>query len=256
MTSPHHRHQSSLEGVIDFPDQSLEPDERDRAIQIFKQIVDHYEPIQREKEPYKQITLIRVTQEYTFSQSNFLKHFFLYVGRETLSEEPNFSQILSDFVQFESWDTEQKNGLGTRVIAFADYLIDNFFLPCKTDLNPCFIPITNIDLVKASSRKTPQPTPAALSEASTQQQQLTGTTQRISTLRRDCLIRDRHRCVISRRFDRDEALQRVKRDSEDAKDDDGRLLKDESERSTALEVAHILPHSLTSAGGGSQLVCY
>jgi 5-methylcytosine-specific restriction endonuclease McrA len=109
--------------------------------------------------------------------------------------------------------------------------------------------------VKASSRKTPQPTPAALSEASTKQQ-LTGTTQRISTLRRDCLIRDRHQCVISRRFDRDEALQRVKRDSEDAKDDDGRLLKDESERSTALEVAHILPHSLTSAGGGSQLVCY
>jgi hypothetical protein len=111
--------------------------------------------------------------------------------------------------------------------------------------------------VKASSRKTPQPTPAALSEASTkQQQQLTGTTQRISTLRKDCLIRNHHRYVISRRFDRDEALQRVKRDSEDAKDDDGRLLKDESESSTALEVAHILPHSLTSAGGGSQLVCY
>jgi hypothetical protein len=102
MTSPHHRHQSSLKRVIDFSDQSLKPDERDRAIQIFKQIVDHYEPIQREKESYKQITLIRVTQEYTFSQSNFLKHFFLYVGRETLSGKPNFSQILSDFVQFES----------------------------------------------------------------------------------------------------------------------------------------------------------
>jgi hypothetical protein len=112
--------------------------------------------------------------------------------------------------------------------------------------------------VKASARKTPQPSPAPLSEAQTKQQ-LTGTTQRISALRRDCLIRDRHRCVISRKFDRSEALERFTRDGENAKDDDGQLLKDENERPEHLEVAHILPHSLTSlttAGGESQLVCY
>lgn len=119
----------------------------------------------------------------------------------------------------------------------------------KTDINP---------LVKASARKTPQPSPAHLSETQTKQQ-LTGTMYRISTLRRDCLIRDRHRCVISRRFDWDEAVNRFKRDPEDPKDDDGHLLKDESEATVPLEVAHILPHSLTSStavGGKSQLVCY
>jgi HNH endonuclease len=254
MTS-HHRHQSSLEGVIDFSAQSLEPDERNRAIQIFKQIIDHYEPAQSEQ-PYKRITLIRVTQEYTLSQNNFLEHFFLYIGKEIRLRELNSSYILSDLVQFDSWDTERKNGLEPHLIAFADYLIDNFFLPCKTDLNFRYILITDINLVKASSRKTPQPTPAALSEASTKQQ-LTGTTQRISTLRRDCLIRDRHRCVISRKFDLQEAENRTKKDGDNFKDDDGYWLRDEIDFEV-LEVAHILPHSLMSfSPGGEQteLVC-
>jgi hypothetical protein len=64
--------------------------------------------------------------------------------------------------------------------------------------------------------------------------------------------------VISRKFDIREAKERVKQDGDYAKDDDGRLLKYESERPEYLEVAHILPHSLTSlAAGGrdSQLVC-
>ncbi len=112
--------------------------------------------------------------------------------------------------------------------------------------------------MKASARKTPQPTPASLSGTQASQQ-VAGTTQRVSVLRRDCLIRDHHRCVISRKFDLREARERFKRDGENAKDDDGHLLKDESERSEYLEVAHILPHSLTSftAGGGqTQLVRY
>jgi hypothetical protein len=85
-----------------------------------------------------------------------------------------------------------------------------------------------------------------------------GTTQRLSNLRRDCLIRDRHRCVISHKFDIREGKERAKRDGDDAKDDDGQLLRHDKEGAEFLEVAHILPHSLTSlaaCGGGSQLVC-
>ena len=55
-----------------------------------------------------------------------------------------------------------------------------------------------------------------------------GTTQRLSNLRRDCLIRDRHRCVISHKFDIRERKERAKQDGDDAKDDDGRLLPVES----------------------------
>lgn len=116
--------------------------------------------------------------------------------------------------------------------------------------------ITNVDVkVRASARKTPQPSPASLSVSQTNQQ--TGTTERLSTLRRDCLIRNDHRCIISRKFDWREAVKRFEEDGENAEDDDGLQLKDESDRPEHLEVAHILPHSLTSfttIGGQSQLV--
>lgn len=85
---------------------------------------------------------------------------------------------------------------------------------------------------------------------------MTGVSGRLSSLRRDCLIRDRHRCVITRRFDLREALIRDDRDDINAKDDDGNWLRDEIEDPEFLEVAHILPHSLLSSkDGNSQLVC-
>lgn len=106
-------------------------------------------------------------------------------------------------------------------------------------------------LVKASTRKTPQPSPATLSDLRSPQS-LTGTTQRLASLRRDCLIRDRHRCVISRTFDRDEAVRRVSRDGDDnAQDDEGNLLHKESGTFAPLEVAHIIPHSLVTVSNGT-----
>lgn len=104
--------------------------------------------------------------------------------------------------------------------------------------------------MKASTRKTPQPSPAARSEIQSAQS-LTGTTLRLATLRRDCLIRDRHRCVISRVFDRDEAIRRVSRHGDhNAEDDDGKLLKEESGTFIPLEVAHVIPHSLMNFSSG------
>jgi hypothetical protein len=79
----------------------------------------------------------------------------------------------------------------------------------------------------------------------------------VAALREDCLIRDRYRCVISRKFDDAEAVKRVGREgSDNAKDDDGHLLKDEIGTFAALEVAHILPHSLMNVSSGKpELVC-
>jgi hypothetical protein len=54
--------------------------------------------------------------------------------------------------------------------------------------------------------------------------------------------------VITRSFDTREALERIKREGDSAADDDGQLLKDETERSEYPEVAHILPHSLMTQG--------
>jgi hypothetical protein len=78
-----------------------------------------------------------------------------------------------------------------------------------------------------------------------------GTTQRLSSLRKACLIRDRHRCTISRRFDANEVVNRYNTLGDGAKDDDDRLIKDEEEEPADLEVAHIIPHFLASPNDAS-----
>ena len=109
------------------PFEPLEPAQRDIATRIFNQIVNHYEPLQTKNERYKRITLVRVTYEYAPSQDNFLRYFFLGIEKGS-----DFSQALSLFADFDNWDTQQKNELASRLSAFADFLVDNFFLPCKT----------------------------------------------------------------------------------------------------------------------------
>ncbi|OJJ50041.1 hypothetical protein ASPZODRAFT_1093094 [Penicilliopsis zonata CBS 506.65] len=114
--------------------------------------------------------------------------------------------------------------------SFAKYLVDYFFLP-----------------LKALAVKTPQPTPAS-SQSKTPETAI-GTPQRVSNLRQACLIRDRHRCVITRKFDAQEAQKRYKRDRRNIKDDDGLSLLPERDAMAYLEVAHIIPHSLMSVTG-------
>lgn len=104
-------------------------------------------------------------------------------------------------------------------------------------------------------KKTPQPSPAYHSATQTTRagaQNVIGTLARLKTLRGDCLQRDRHRCVISRRFDQDQALLRWQKSGANAQDDDGNPLADESFDS--LEVAHILPHSLMKTNTNLELV--
>ncbi|KAI3277925.1 hypothetical protein DTO003C3_9961 [Penicillium roqueforti] len=65
------------------------------------------------------------------------------------------------------------------------------------------------------------------------------------------LMRDRHRRVVSRKFDRAAARKRFEENAESCADDDGNPLKDESsDQFQYLEVAHILPHCLTTVASG------
>ena len=83
-------------------------------------------------------------------------------------------------------------------------------------------------------------------------QDFVGTPERLGALRGFCLTRDRHRCVITRAFDHDELAKRLRQPP--AKDDDGNVLNPRDDYSH-LEVAHILPFSLTKVEGGGELVC-
>ncbi|KAK9561939.1 hypothetical protein V6Z79_010295 [Aspergillus fumigatus] len=167
--------------------------------------------------------------------------FFSFLYEKLCKESGNNSDItlyVRYFDDFVSWGSDKLRDLKAAIEGFAEYIIENFLLP-----------------LRASSVKTPQPTPASLSSFDTST--AVSSRQRISTLRQSCLVRDHHRCVISRKFDRREAEKRFEQDGEDCKDDDGKLLRDESnDRFQFLEVAHILPHSLTAVSSGeTDLVC-
>ncbi|KAI0101768.1 hypothetical protein GGR51DRAFT_529281 [Nemania sp. FL0031] len=226
MASPLHRHQSSLEDVINFsPEPLLETELRDHASHRFYSICEHFDTGLPQGD-FSRPRLVRYTYTYSLSPESgdhFLRAFFKAVGLPIRGDEAfSLEDIRSKFFEF------------------GDYLFTNFFLP-----------------VKASTRKTPQPSPALYSAVQEAQgggrQHYTGTGPRLSVLRRDCLTRDRHRCVISRRFDFNEAMKR-RRTLGGPRDDDGNLIANDPIEPDQLEVAHILPHSLTKVNQISELI--
>lgn len=110
---------------------------------------------------------------------------------------------------------------------------------------PHFTHLTDLNPVKASGHRTPQPTPADLSamKSTRSPDAVIGTSLRVSTLRAECLVRDHYRCVISRIFDLNEAVSRDREfGPENSRDDEGELLL--GQITEHLEVAHIMPHAL------------
>ncbi|KAJ2977446.1 hypothetical protein NUW58_g7812 [Xylaria curta] len=227
---PLHRHQSSLEGVIDFSAEApLEINQRNDAKRRFYRIIEHFGAtgtIDNVPPQYEPPRLVRYTYEYALSEEsrdNFLRAFFRAMAL-SLTGQNN--------------DLDNLEDLRSLFFGFANYLLDNFFLP-----------------IKASTKKTPQPSPAYHSAVERVQggvQSFIGTPDRLSQLRGACLVRDRHRCVVTRYFDHKEADRRIIQDGDDARDDDGTLFSEDTVIDE-LEVAHILPHSLMKADVGHEL---
>ncbi|KAJ4171733.1 hypothetical protein NW754_000312 [Fusarium falciforme] len=230
----HHRHQSSLEGILDFSARPpLTPTQRHSAARRFNQLVNHFDISDGSSKDYDRVKLVRLTYEYARSEEskgNFLRAFFESAGLPIDADE-----------DIDLCNADRQAKLRDSFFNFAEYLFENFFLP-----------------LKSSTKKTPQPSPAshsAVQRAQGEGRNFLGTPERVSALRGACLIRDRHRCVITRRFDDTEALRRMddaSRHGVVAKDDDGNSLEEEEVFGT-LEVAHILPHSLTQVNASKEL---
>ncbi|KAI0434260.1 hypothetical protein F5Y09DRAFT_265746 [Xylaria sp. FL1042] len=203
--------------------------ERNDARRRFYRIVEYFgaggaiNSVPRQYEPPR---LVRCTYEYALSddaRDNFLRVFFR-------------AMALPLAMQDNDHDLDDLEDLRPLFFGFASYLLDSFFLP-----------------IGASTKKTPQPSPAyhsAIEQVQGGVQGFVGTPDRLSRLRGACLVRDRHRCVITRRFDYVEARNRTRQNGDDARDDDGALLQAPTDR---LEVAHILPHSLMKADVDGEL---
>lgn len=118
--STHHRHQTSLEGVIDLfaTTRQLSSEQRDQATRVFNTVIEACEPLQSTG-PYKQITLICLTYEYACSEASRDKFLHFFFQQTDIPTEVSDREIIHHC------------DYGPQVIAFADTLIENFFLPCK-----------------------------------------------------------------------------------------------------------------------------
>ncbi|KAK2736206.1 hypothetical protein FQN55_001738 [Onygenales sp. PD_40] len=228
-SSVDHRHQAVLDGGLDFSPPSLSAAEQAQAQAVITSLFNHCEPLQSST-PYKKATLVRLTYEQCRSADLFLQQFFIYFDGFCCSSgdtaiQPSFNQGLARCAGFSPQSpATQKQEVESVMDSFAEYLFNNFFLP-----------------MKAAGSKTPQASAESLSAPTIDN--VVGTPARLSVLRRDCLTRDRHRCVVTRQFDVTEAIKRGDRDAE-PKDDDDRPLAGPLAR---LEVAHIIPHSIMSS---------
>ncbi|KAL7620219.1 hypothetical protein AAE478_009212 [Parahypoxylon ruwenzoriense] len=226
----------------EMPSVSTEPplgtDQRANAKRRFYRIVEHFDAGNNDDgNPYSRSRLIRYTYEYAISevsQDNFLRAFFRAMALSIDEDEDtdNFEPPRSGFFDF------------------AEYLLDNFFLP-----------------LKASAKKTPQPSPAYHSPVRGGHggaQGFFGTLDRVSALRGACLVRDRHRCVISRKFDQAEAVIRFDRADNEARDDDETLLIEDPKpfdvledpspsKEAALAVLNMLDNGLTHLIEGADI---
>ncbi|CAH0023554.1 unnamed protein product [Clonostachys rhizophaga] len=205
--------------------------QRQVADQRFAELITYFDqpPLEGQDVKYNRVELVRLTYQYSLSdesKGNFLRAFFEWIGTP-INEDFNTAEI-----------NLPNAALRTSIFLFADYLIENFFLP-----------------LKASIGKSPQPTPGSQSSILALQRGADlGTPERVSALRGACLIRDRHRCVITRRYDV-EQLKKQEKTSQghhELRDDDGSPLAAHT-RFSNLEVAQIIPHSLTRVNANNEL---
>ncbi|RLL93285.1 hypothetical protein CFD26_100688 [Aspergillus turcosus] len=131
--SPLHRHRSSLEDVILPATKSMNPQEQNQATSIFTRIVTHFEPSQTIKDRYKPITLITLLETEISEKSDFLRLFFEFIGKNLFTkegeEEIGLGHVLSCLDDFASWGDDETNALNESLAAFAEFLMNNFFIP-------------------------------------------------------------------------------------------------------------------------------
>ncbi|OAA53590.1 hypothetical protein SPI_09297 [Niveomyces insectorum RCEF 264] len=221
----HHRHQVSLENVINLrATKQLSAPERAQARTKFASITSHFETANPglSSAPYDKLKLFRLTYEYSRSEES--RDIFLLAFMQS-------AKLAIDDQPLDLTDRDVEASICSTISEFADFLIESFFLP-----------------LRASSKQTPRPSPTIHSAIQRAQgggvQDVAGTPGRLSTLRTDCLNRDRFRCVVSNTFDYSEAARRFNVDGDKARDDDGNLLEDERGFAN-IQAAHIIPHSLT-----------
>lgn len=159
--SHHHRHQASLEGITNVSnlmdvsslvgviDVSTEPPlgtrQRSVAEDKFRRIIRHFNTSDPDNHgPYNRARLIELTHEHALterSRDNLLRTFFLAIALSIDDDKDiDFSELRPKF------------------FGFADYLMDNFFLPCETLLKfptSAYLPLLTLVSESLHEKKRP-----------------------------------------------------------------------------------------------------
>jgi hypothetical protein len=142
MAQPLHRHQRSLESVIDpSATAGLSPHERAQAVCIFQQIIKHCDSYELShtlgpERKYKRGKLLQLVYEYAISDNgrdNILRYFLTAITplEESLDTGKDLSHVLANLDDFEERSITEKDQILNRLQELADHLIDCFFLPSE-----------------------------------------------------------------------------------------------------------------------------
>jgi hypothetical protein len=161
---------SPLEGSVVFPTEPpLSPGARDQARRRFYHIVDRFDSKCDDNgnggvngSQYKHAQLIRLTYNYaqpSASQDNYLRAFFCSLGLslDNLDGENSGGEDNTENIASEDIDSDLDEQVRSSFFGFADYLIDNFFLPSR--LNNRLVPFS-ISLTQSSQSHWPNNSPA------------------------------------------------------------------------------------------------
>ena len=130
-----HRHQSSLEGVIDFSiPLSLTAQQRQSASDLLTWLSHGYGLKQVGRKGYKPAALIQATLEHVASPDHFLTFFVSYIYEESCPKDTTVvdfkvDDALSYFDGLASRNPEQLNNLKEAFEKCAEYIVENFLLP-------------------------------------------------------------------------------------------------------------------------------
>lgn len=86
-----------------------------QAEQVFERLIKRYEPLQP-AQPYKKVTLVRLTYENCLAKDAFLRQFFVFFKLTSYGEPSPLISLHTPATAIE------------RLLSFADHLFDNFYL--------------------------------------------------------------------------------------------------------------------------------
>jgi hypothetical protein len=92
-----------------------------------------YQPlrVRAEQQTIQKVTLVCLTYEHACSKDTILQQVFIYPDTQDHHHgSPSFTQGMSRFSSFGSAPASQKREPEGAIDSFAEYLFDNFFLPC------------------------------------------------------------------------------------------------------------------------------